>query len=112
MEIADVSMVPVGGEVGVYCDGVGGGVYVDAEEAAQGWGDDHGAGPELMAGAAAEVDEEVSGEKLGYGAGVLGPGQVHILHEHLLAGDGVVGAVFGQGGPAGEERPDGALVVA
>ena len=60
VEITDLRVVPVGGEVGVYCDGVGGGVQADAEEAAQGWGDDHGAGPELMAGAAAEGDEEVS----------------------------------------------------
>src|SRR5580698_5526001 len=112
MHVFNLRMIPVGGEVGVDCDGVGGSVEGDAEEAAQGWGDDHGAGPELMAGAAAEGDEEVSGEKLGYGAGVLGPGQVNILHEHLLAGEGLVGAVFGQGGPAGEERPDGALVVA
>jgi hypothetical protein len=67
--------------VGVDGDGVGGGVEGDAEEAAQGGRDDHGAGPELMAGAASEGDEEVAGEEFGDGAGVLGPGQVDVLHE-------------------------------
>ncbi len=112
VQAEDRRRFPFGGEVGVDGDGVGGGVEGDAEEAAQSRRDDHGAGPELMAGRAAEGDEEVAREELGDGAGVLGPGEVDVLHEHLLAGEGLPRAVFGQGGPAGEEGPDGALMVA
>ncbi len=54
-------------------------VDADAEEAAQGGRDDHGARPELVAGAAAKGNEEVAAEEFGVGAEVLGPGEVGVL---------------------------------
>ena len=65
-----------------------------------------------MRGAASEDLEILAGEEFGDVAEILGPGEVGVLHQVLVAGEGLAGAVFGQRDPAGEERPDGALVIA
>lgn len=106
VQVVNLGFCPVGGQVGIDRNGVGRGIKVDAEESAKSRDDDHGAGPELVAGAAAHGNVEIAGKKFGDCAGILGPGEVNILHEHLLAGEWVIGAVLGEGCPAREERPD------
>ena len=96
----------------VHRDGLGLRVDVDAEEAAEGRRDDHGRRPQLVAGAAAEGHKIIAAEQLGHRAQVLRAGQIGVLHQQLIAGQRLVGAVLGQGRPAGKQRPHRALVIA
>src|SRR3984957_21227483 len=110
--MVDRGVVPACGEVRVDGDGFGLGTDGDAKETAQGGRDDHGTRPELVAGTPTKGNKEIAAEEFGVGAEILRPGQVGVLLQELIAGERLVGAVFRERSPAGEERPDGALVVA
>src|SRR5271154_565768 len=93
-------------------DRVMGGVYCEAEHAAKNRVDDHGGGPDLVGGAGGEGGVVVAGEDLGGVAERAVEGEEGVGAEIGVRRGGAVIAVFADAGPAGEERPDGAEMVA
>src|SRR3978361_1347626 len=112
MKPSYLGRVPFGGQMRGDLHGVCQGVHLKAEDSPEYGSYDHRGGPQLVACASSEGLEEVTGEEFGDCSEILRGGEVGILHGALIARQRMAAAVLGQSGPAGEERPYGALVVA
>ena len=88
------------------------GVGFQTEKSAQERAHHHGGGPDLVRGAGGERLVVVPGEHFGDVAGGTASGEAGIGLQIQISGEWTMIAILGDGGPAGEERPDGAVVVA
>src|ERR1700730_13601385 len=110
-DVSDGKMIPSGRKVWSEGDCVGGGVQDEGEHAAKDGTDDHGRRPDLVRGTGRKGRVVVAGEDFsGVPEGAV-ECQESIGAKVGVGRGGAMVPIFGDAGPAGKERPDGAKVI-
>ena len=111
-DVADGERSPVGGNVGREGERARGGVWREAEQTAQDRADDHGRGPDLVRRAGGQRLVVRAGKHFRKVAERAIEREQCVGAQIFVRGQSAVIAIFPDGGPAGEERPHRAVMVA
>ena len=111
VDVSDRECGPAGGNVGREGECMRSGIGVKTEEATQQRRHDHGCGPSLIGSGSREVLEVVAGENLGDVTDRASRSELGIGQQAGVAGKRAMIAILADGGPSGEERPDGTVVI-